>query len=113
MLDPEAPVPISPQLFKPGNAWLVSNGTTLVAVYAGADPRNPTTGRFVIIRQNLLAGVQTHKIVDVPEAGALAITEAPEGPDVVTSAQRGRLAFDGAAGKSGVLDLATERAMMH
>jgi hypothetical protein len=113
MLDPDVPVPISPKVFAPSNAWLVSNGATLVAVYAGADPRNPSTGRFVILRQNLVAGVQTHKIVDVPGAGAVAITAAPEGKDVVTTAQRSRLTFEGAGGLSGVLDLATDRAITH
>ena len=96
-----------------GNAWLVSNGSTLVAVYAGADPRDRTKGRFGIVRQNLVAGVQTQKVVDVPGAGALAITDAPTGQAVETTAQRGRLAFHGAAGKSGVLDLTTERATIH
>jgi len=70
-------------------------------------------GRFVIVRQNLVAGVQTQKVVDVPGAGALAITDAPTGQAVETTAQRGRLTFRGAAGKSGVLDLATERATTH
>jgi hypothetical protein len=113
MLDADVPVPISPQVLEPANAWLVSNGATLVAVYAGADPRDPTNGRFVIVRQNLVAGVQTQKVVDVPGAGALAITDAPSGAAVVTSAQRGRLVFHGSAGKAGVLDLATDRAVLH
>ena len=113
MLDSDAPVPISPQLLEPGNAWLVSNGMTLTAVYAGADAKDPSKGRFVIVRQNLVAGVQTAKVVDVPGAGALAITDAPRGEGVVTTAQRGRLAFHGAAGQSGVLDLATDRATTH
>jgi len=113
MLDADVPVPISPQVLEPGNAWLVSNAATLVAVYAGADPRDPSKGRFVIVRQNLVAGVQTQRVVDVPGAGALAITDAPKGDAVATSAQRGRLAFRGAAGKSGVLDLATDRATTH
>jgi hypothetical protein len=113
MLDADVPIPISPQVLEPGNAWLVSNSATLVAVYAGADPRDPTNGRFVILRQNLVAGVQTQKIVDVPGAGALAISDAPRGAAVVTSAQRGRLAFRGSTGKAGVLDLATDRAVLH
>lgn len=113
MLDADVPVPISPQVLRPGNAWLVSNGATLVAVYAGAGANDPQTGRFVIVRQNLVAGVQTQKVVDVPGAGALAITDAPRGASVESSAQRGRLWFHGAAGKSGVLDLATDGAVMH
>ena len=113
MLDVDVPVPISPQVLEPGNGWLVSNGATLVAVYAGADPREPAKGRFVIVRQNLVAGVQTQNVVDVPGAGGLAITDAPRGEAVETSAQRGRLAFQGAAGKSGVLDLVTDRVMTH
>ena len=113
MLDADVPVPISPQVLVPGNAWLVSDGATLVAVYAGADPHDPSTGRFVIVRQNLVAGVQTEKVVDVPGAGALAISDAPRGEAVERSAQRGRIAFHGSAGKSGALDLATDRVATH
>jgi hypothetical protein len=113
MLGADVPVPISPEVLEPSNAWFVSNGATLVAVYAGADGRDPSKGRFVIVRQNLVAGVQTENVVDVPGAGALAITDAPAGEAVETSAQRGRLAFRDSAGKSGVLDLATDRATTH
>lgn len=110
MLDADVPVPVSPEVLAPGNAWLVSNGATLVAVYAGADAHDLSRGRFVIVRQNLVAGIQTENVVDVPGAGALAITDAPRGEAVETSAQRGHLAFSGSAGTSGVLDLATDRA---
>jgi hypothetical protein len=112
-LDADVPVPISPEVFEPGNAWLVSNGTTLVAVYAGADAHDPSNGRFVIVRQNLASGVQTEDIVEVPGAGALAIGHVPRGDAVETSAQRGRLGFHGSTGMSGMLDLATDRATTH
>src|SRR6266498_654524 len=59
MLPADTPVPISPQVLQPDNGWLVSDGATLVAVYAGAAAGDPSSGRFVIVRQNLAAGRQT------------------------------------------------------
>jgi hypothetical protein len=110
MLGEDVPVPISPQVLEAGNAWLVSNGATLVAVYAGAAGDDRSEGRFVIVRQNLAAGTQTEDVVDVPGAGALAVDDAPRGESVETAAQHARLGFHGSSGKTGVLDLATDRA---
>jgi len=108
ILAEDVPVPISPQVLKPGNAWLVSNGATLVAVYAGAAGDDRSNGRFVIVRQNLAAGTQTEDVVDVPDAGALALVDTPRGGGVETSAQHAQLGFQGSNGKAGVLDLATD-----
>ncbi len=110
MLPADTPVPISPQVLQPDNGWLVSDGATLVAVYAGAAAGDPSSGRFVIVRQNLAAGRQTEDTVDVARAGALAITDAPAGEAVETSAQRAQLGFRGSNDITGVLDLATDRA---
>ena len=109
MLAPDAPVPISPEVLEPANAWLVSDGATLVAVYAGAAANKPSSGRFVIVRQNLAIGRQTEDTVDVAGTGLLKITAAPRGAAVETSAQRGKLHFRGSNGTTGVLDLATDR----
>jgi hypothetical protein len=109
MLAADAPVPISTQVLKPANAWLVSDGATLVAVYAGAAANNPSNGRFVIVRQNLAIGRQTEDTIDVTGTGLLRITAAPRGAAVETSAQRGKLRFRGSNGTAGVLDLATDR----
>jgi hypothetical protein len=47
--------------------------------------------------------------VDVPDSGTLRITDAPLGPDVVSSAQReGELAFTSKRGVTGTLDLSTD-----
>ena len=109
MLAGDVPVPISPEVLDAGNAWLVSNGVTLVAVYAGAAGDDPSHGRFVIVRQNLASGIQTEDVVDVPGAGALAIVDAPRGEGVETSAQHAQLGFHGSNGKAGMLDLSTDR----
>jgi hypothetical protein len=109
MLAADAPVPISPQVLQPTNAWLVSDGATLVAVYAGAAANKPSDGRFVIVRQNFAIGRQTEDTVDVAGAGLLKITSAPQGAGVETSAQRGKIRFRGSNGRAGVLDLATDR----
>ena len=44
-------------LINPKNAWLVSDGYTLVAVYAGSPGEDPSIGRFAIVRQNAIFGV--------------------------------------------------------
>jgi len=108
ILAEDVPVPISPQVLEPSDAWLVSNGATLVAVYAGAAAEDRSNGRFVIVRQNLAAGIQTEDVVDVPGAGTLALVDAPRGEGVETSAQHAQLGFQGSNGKAGVLDLATD-----
>jgi hypothetical protein len=110
MLSPDAPVPISPQVLQPANAWLVSDGAMLVAVYAGAAANDRSKGRFVIVRQNFARGQQSEDTVDVGGTGLLAITDAPTGQAVETSAQRGQLGFRGSNGVAGVLDLSTDRA---
>jgi hypothetical protein len=98
LLGPDAPVPIAPSILHTTNAWLVSDGNTLVAVYAGSAGDNPANGRLVIIRQNLKAGVQTQDIVDAGATGALTIVGAPLGDAVETSAQLGQLKLRGANG---------------
>ena len=108
MLGEDVPTPISPQVLEAGNAWLVSNGATLVAVYAGAAGNDRSNGRFVIVRQNLVTGSQTEDVVDVPGAGPLAIVDAPRGEGVEASAQHARLGFHSSSGRAGALDLATD-----
>src|SRR5262249_52311067 len=105
MLDPDVPVPISPAVLQPHDAWLVSDGVTLTAVYAGAAGDDDSTGRFVIVRQNLVVGEQTEDVVDVEGSGPLAITSAPRGLGVETAGQHGDLDFRGAKGAKGKLHL--------
>ena len=40
----------------------MSDGRTLVAVYAGAAGNDPSVGRLVVVRQNLASGAQTVRI---------------------------------------------------
>lgn len=107
-LPPDAPIPLSPTLIRVTNGWLVSDGRTLVAVYAGEAGNDSTAGRFVIIRQNLVIGFQTRDIIDIGRTGAVRITEAPTGAGVETSAQRGDLCFSSTTGTEGVLHLARD-----
>jgi hypothetical protein len=113
LLGPEVPVPISPSILRTTNGWLVSDGATLVAVYAGAAGDDPSRGRFVIVRQNLVRGVQTQDVVDAGSTGALEIVGAPLGAAVETSAQRGNIGFRGARGARGVLHLAADTVEVH
>jgi hypothetical protein len=99
------PFPFSPSLIRITSGWLVSNGRTLVAVYAGEAGDDPSLGRFGIVRQNLVFGVQTETIVDVGKIGSIHITDAPEGAAVETSAQHGDVGFSSATGTRGVLHL--------
>jgi len=105
MLPSDVPVPVSPEVIRPTSAWLVSDGTTLVAVYAGAAGNDAAVGRFVIVRQNLVAGVQRLQTVGAGRTGALSIVDAPSGAAVETSAQHGDLGFRGANGARGLLHL--------
>ena len=107
MLSPGAPVPIPPSLLQVRNGWLVSDGRTLVAVYVGVADDDPSAGRLVILRQNLVAGRQTVRTVDAGPTGALAIAAAPLGSSVETSAQTGVIHIRTSAGRALFLDLAT------
>jgi hypothetical protein len=107
MLSPGVPVPIPPSVLQMRNGWLVSDGRTLVAVYAGAAGDDPSAGRLVIVRQDLVAGRQTVSTIDAGPTGALAITAAPLGSSAETSAQTGIIRIRTSAGRALFLDLAT------
>jgi hypothetical protein len=106
-----SPPPIPYELINPENGWIVSDGYTLVAVYAGSPGEKPTLGRVAIVRQNEIFGIQYNPpdIVDVGKIGAIMISRAPRGRSHETSAQTGRLAFVSANGTRGVLDLRNDR----
>jgi threonine dehydrogenase-like Zn-dependent dehydrogenase len=74
------------------NGWLTSDGRTLVAVYAGSAGDDPAVGRLVIVRQNLVSGSQTVRIVGTGTTGALAIAAAPLGRPAETAALQIRTA---------------------
>jgi hypothetical protein len=107
MLGTDAPVPIAPSLLRETNGWLVSNGKTLVAVYAGAAGGDSSTGRVVIVRQNLVSGRQTVATLDAGPTGALTIATAPLGASVETTAQSGGIRLRTAGGRFLTLDLGT------
>ena len=104
-----AAVPVSPSLVRVRNVWMVGNGRTLVAVYAGAAGDDAASGRIVVVRQNLVAGTQSVRALTVAGTGAVAIEQAPTGAAVETSAQTATLRFRGAAGRVGTLDLRRDR----
>jgi hypothetical protein len=108
MLGSEVPVPIPPSILRARNGWLASDGSTLIAVYAGAAGRDPKVGRIVIVRQDLIAGKQTIRIVDAGPTGALTIAAAPLGAAVETSAQKGDMRLQTAGGRQLLLDLGTD-----
>jgi hypothetical protein len=105
MLGSDVPVPIPPSVLRVRNGWLVSDGRTLVAVYAGAAGNDASVGRLVIVRQDLAAGRQTLRTLDSGPTGALTITGAPLGSAVETSAQTGSLRVRTAGGRTLRLDL--------
>ena len=90
------------------NGWGVESHHQITQVVAGlaSDDRSGTKGRFAIARQRARPYSQTLDLVDVPGAGALKITHAPLGPEVVNRAQRrGNLQFVGSRGVRGTLHL--------
>jgi hypothetical protein len=109
MLGDDVPVPVAPSVLRVRDAWLVSDGETLVAVYAGAAGDEPSVGRVVIVRQNLAAGKQTVRVLDAGSAGGLTIAAAPLGRAVETSAQTGTLRLRTGGGGLITLDLGSER----
>jgi hypothetical protein len=109
MLGADVPVPVAPSVLRSRNSWLVSDGKTLVAVYVGAAGNDPSVGRVVIVRQNLVAGRQTVRMVDAGPTGGLTISAAPLGTAAETSAQTGSLRLRTAGGRSLTLDLGTDR----
>ena len=108
MLPPGTPVPIAPSILQVTNDWLVSDGYTLVAVYAGAAGNDGSEGRVVIFRQDLVKGTQSVTPVDAGKTGALTISDAPAGAAVEKSAQTGDIELHAADGSSLVLHLATD-----
>lgn len=108
MLGPDAPVPVPPSVLRVRNGWLVSDGRTLVAVYAGAAGDDSSSGRLVIVRQDLVAGKQTVRTLDAGPTGALVVAAAPLGSSVETSAQTGSLRIRTSTGRALRLDLGTE-----
>jgi hypothetical protein len=61
------------------NGWLVSDGRTLVAVYAGQAGNDAANGRFVVVRQNLVFGVESQDVVPAGHTGAVSLTRVPLG----------------------------------
>jgi len=110
LLPEGTPVPVPPGLIQVSNDWLVSDGTALVAVYAGSDGSNPANGRFVIVWQNGHTGQQTIRVVNVPGARSVSIVNPPTGVSVETSAQRGSLESITAGGTRGSLHLSDDSA---
>ena len=105
ILEADVPVPVSPTVLQARNGWLVSDGRTLVAVYAGAAGDDPAVGRVAIVRQDLASGTQTVQVIGAGRTGALTITAVPLGSAVETSAQTGNIGLRAADGRLLVLDL--------
>jgi hypothetical protein len=87
VLGPNVPVPIPEATLHATSGWLVSDGKSLVAVYAGSAGPDRHEGLVVIVRQNLVIGKQTVRTVDAGRTGPLTIRSAPTGKAVETSAQ--------------------------
>lgn len=87
------------------NEWVVSDRRRFIAVDAGADPLDPSTGVLGIFRQNYVRVTQTQRTIEVPGAGELELTEAPSGAARAALSGPPELRFQGASGVGGVLDL--------
>ena len=108
ILDPNAPAAVPASIITVTNGWVVSNGSNLVAVYAGSAAGDPTQGRVVIIRQDLRAGKQTVQIVDAGTTGALTVASgAPSGAAVETTALTGMIPLTTSRGTVVKLSLGT------
>ena len=100
-----APVAVSNALLTDiQNGWQMSTGAVITAAYAGVSPLDPSTGRFVVITEQLPAATQSTRVIDVPGAGALSLVNPPIG---ATSLAAG-LQFSSANGIAGSLSLLTD-----
>src|SRR3954451_19923214 len=70
------------------NGWQTSDHRSYTGVDAGANPANRSVGELGILRQDYTKVTQTQHVVNVPGAGALRITKAPEGKEIASEAQR-------------------------
>jgi hypothetical protein len=110
ILGSDVPVPVSSSIIAETNGWLVSDGYTLVAVYAGSKGDDPTQGRVVVVRQDLRATTQTVQIVDAGATGPLTVAAgAPTGEAVETAAQTGALMLNTSHGATVQLNLSTNK----
>jgi hypothetical protein len=109
MLGSDVPVPIAPSVLQARNGWLVSDGKTLVAVYAGASGADAAVGRVVIVRQDLAAGKQTVQSVDAGPTGPLTIASAPLGSAAAASAGTVTIRLRTPSGRVLSLDLGSGR----
>jgi hypothetical protein len=88
----------------------VSDGYTIIAVYAGSAGANSGVGRFAVVRQNLIFGVQfPATVVDVGKTGAVEIVKARRDSKTKPAAQSWMLKFSSGRGISGWLNLARGR----
>jgi hypothetical protein len=86
----------------PSAQWSFNGRRTTVIVEVGAAAPDRSVGRFMIYRG------QKRDTVDVPGAGRLEITNAPEGQRIGRSAQDADIRFRGKTGVSGTLHLVND-----
>ncbi len=87
------------------NEWVASDRRRFIAVDAGADPLDPSTGVLAIFRQSYLRVTQTQRVIRVPQAGELRLTVAPTGGARRALSGFPELRFEGASGVRGTLTL--------
>src|SRR5215211_947581 len=88
------------------NEWVAADHRRFLAVDAGAEPLDPTTGVLGIFRQNYVNVTQSQRLVRMPGAGALELTGAPAGSARAALNGPGTtLRFTSERGVSGTLDV--------
>jgi hypothetical protein len=100
----------SSELWPIRNGWAVGDCQRNTWVWGGgpgAGSRETGNGRLVISRVGF-PRAREHVLVDIPDSGPLKIVNAPLGPEVVTTAQRGQLSLIGRRGFTATLDLSTD-----
>jgi hypothetical protein len=89
----------------PVNVWTAGDCHRVTQIEAGAAGWHASAGIFVITRIRGSSSARPRYIV-VPDSGAVRITDAPVGPEVITSAQeRGELAFESKRGITGSVNV--------
>jgi hypothetical protein len=110
-IDPRPQGFVSSDVLSPlGNAWRAGGTEGFTEVDAGSLATDRKVGALAIFRHDFLTAGQSSNLVEVRDAeGPLRITNAPQGPDVVDSAQgNGEIEFVGRDGTRGTLHLSDD-----
>jgi hypothetical protein len=94
------------------NEWVVADHRRLIAVDAGADPVDPSTGVLGVFRQSYVRVTQTQRVIEIPGSGPVELSAAPRRSIRAARSDRASVRFEGANGVTGTLDLGSSTVIL-